>query len=325
MSRATIESEVQVGALAHGPQEVGTGIAEIEIHRLGLGIDRHAAPGGSAAALPRIAAPGVVAGLARGRDRRPAPDLVAVLRVVRGDVAQPAPIAGGDAEQQPVLVGGGVVIGHRRHRVEGVGGVVDGHLVPDLLAVLGVQRDQVAVERGDVDVAVEQRDAAVGGEGDDVRVVLELPLQLAGGRIQRIDVVVRRRHVHGAVVDDRRVLHRPRIGHLELPGEVQAARVVAVDLHRAGVVIPEITLCRQDPVRGVGRGVHELLRARRGLGPGAAGAEADRHGNTRDRERQMRGTGLQFGAESHGTFFLPESPSGGAAPHSSSDAAISRT
>ena len=71
---------VEVRALAHGAQEIGLRVTQIGVERVAARVDRDARPERRAAALPRVARPGVVAGLARARDRLPLPHALAASR-----------------------------------------------------------------------------------------------------------------------------------------------------------------------------------------------------------------------------------------------------
>ena len=150
------------------------------------------------------------------------------LGVERLDEAADAVFAAVGADQDLALDGG------RRHRLAiallGIGDLFR----PDPLAGLGVERDQLGVERGDIDLVAVDRDAAIVGAAaigrDRPHLVLVMPHLLAGLGVERIDVVERGGDVHHAVDDDRRGLHRFHDLGLEYPGRVQTRHVAAIDL-----------------------------------------------------------------------------------------------
>ena len=149
----------------------------------------------------RHVAPGLVAGLARQRNRARAPHLLAGCRVVRGDDAGVVAgvglaLAPGDhlavGDDRPGARARALLrLHHRRfpHHVAGVD--VDG---VDL--IVGAAVDERAAPH---------RDVAVGAAVDAFRqLAAVLPHQVAGLRVDRRDDVARAGHVHHAVVDERR-------------------------------------------------------------------------------------------------------------------------
>ena len=97
--------------------------------------------------------------------------------------------------------------------------------VPDLR----VERDEIAVERADVDRVVEDGDAAVDAREPEVEHAggdraHPFPQRLAALQIQRGHVGRARRDVHHAVGDDRRRFHRSRCPAADRPRPAAAAR-----------------------------------------------------------------------------------------------------
>ena len=86
-----------------------------------------------------------------------------------------------------------------------------------IFAVLGVQRDQVAIGRGEVDRVLIDRRAAVPDVEGVVLGVLVMPDFLAGARVDGPEIVGRRDVDHPVRHDRRR---------LELPGSSGIARPV---------------------------------------------------------------------------------------------------
>ncbi len=161
-------------------------------------------------------------------DRVEAPDELAVLGVIGLDEAADAILAAVGADQDFAVDGGW------RHRLAvALLGIADLFL-PDDGAGLGVERDELRVERADIDLVVIDRDAAVvrpAAEGRDrTELRLEVPDLLAGLGVERIDVAVGGGDVHDAVNNDRRRLQRLFDFGGEDPGRMQMPHVAAVDL-----------------------------------------------------------------------------------------------
>ncbi len=156
------------------------------------------------------------------------PDLLAGLGIIGADEAADAVFAAIGADQDLVLDHG------RRHRLAiaefGIGNVGD----PDDLARLGVQRDQLGIERREIDLVVKNLDAAIvraaAENRDRPHLVIVVPELLAGLGVKRVDMAERGRHIHHAIDDDRRRLERFLDVGLEDPGDMQALDVVAIDL-----------------------------------------------------------------------------------------------
>ena len=186
-----------------------------DVDQVQLGIEaRHHPRADVGPLLVGHAAPRLVARLAGGRNQAPAPELLSGPRVVSHDDARlgTAPRAAAPAGDHLAVGddGAGRVPG-------GVLRVVEELRLPDQLAGGGVQREGVVVVGGVDDHVVPDRDVAVDAD-QAAQVVVDvvgdvpaiLPLQVAGHRVQRLDDVVRVRHVQRAAVRDRRSLLRTR-------------------------------------------------------------------------------------------------------------------
>ncbi len=187
---------VEVAALVAVHGEVRAGVAGRDEQRLRGRVDREPAPHRRAAVLPRVAGPGLVAGLAGTGNRLPVPHLVAVLRAERAHLADVAEVAARGAQDDLA------VVDVRRHREPVVLRVVAlvGRAAVDvegLAAGARVERDDAAVLRREEDLAVGEADPAVDRVRQHVaRRVGELPLERAGRRVEREHAVVRGRDVH---------------------------------------------------------------------------------------------------------------------------------
>ena len=305
-----VRVKVVPGARVAGPR---ARIARAPIGESELGIEAARDPHRRATRAPRVAGPGVVAGLAGRRHRVALPDLLARLGIERDDEAANAALAARDADHDAAACR------ERRDRhVVAVVVILDG-LVPDDGAALRIERDDARVGRRRVDLVAVQRDAAirrvahadVGGHLMPIA-----PEEVAGLGVDREDLVERRRHEHHAVVDDRRRLmafsrarrHRPRGRQVRDVARVDSReRAVA-----PGVVLPQI----HEPVA-------RLRRLEPSVRHGAVASSVLRAG----RERGQR----QAGSQSQATVFGDHRDSycGGAALNGSSglesDAAFERT
>ena len=273
---------VEVVAGADCAVEVGRGIADHEIDALVGEIDRRILPNAAAERLVRVAVLGqrrllgldvavqVASGRVLGRpdadgvlgDRVESPEQLAVLGVVGLDEAADAVFAAVGADQDLAVDSG------RGHRFAIALLRIADLLLPDDRTGLGVERDQLRVERADIDPVVVDRDAAVvraAAEGRDrTELGLEVPDFGAGLGVERVDVAVRGGDVHHAVDDDRRRLERFLDLRLEDPGRMQAADVAAVDLGvrvEAGLLVIAVGMKEVRAV--VGRVVELALRDRR--------------------------------------------------------------
>ena len=207
-----------------------------DVDQVQLGVDaRHHPRADVPALLERDVAPGLVTRLARPRNQPPPPQLLARRRVVRGDDA-----AVRAAPRVAAPAGVDLAVGHYRPRglVGRVDRVVEDLGVPHHLARLGVEsyevvvharvKDQLTVD-GDVAVGVDQ--AADHVVAQVVRTVAAvLPDRVAGYRVDGLDGVLRVRHEHHAVADQRRPLLAAVGGQGAAPDQPEAADVVAVDL-----------------------------------------------------------------------------------------------
>ena len=157
-------------------------------------------PHGDAARLPGVTLPGLVTGLSGPRDRVGLPRGLAVFRVEGGDVAADAELAARGADHDLALRDQ-----RRQGEVVTVLVVVDGR-VPHHLAGLGIERDHVGIDGADVHAVLPERHAPVGGmELEQVlrQILLVAPEQVARLGVEREDLLLRGRHEHDAVVDDR--------------------------------------------------------------------------------------------------------------------------
>src|SRR5207237_9864501 len=159
--------------------------------------------------------PGLGTLLTRRRDRIPTPCLGTVAGAVGGHVPASLVLGAGhsDVHQAAVVEG--------RHRLaEALLGVADLGL-PELGAAPLVQRDQLAVNLADVDLAVAHRGAAVYEAAADRRLVrvdvgVVLPEHGAVLGVERPHVVSAGRHVHGPFRD-----HGRRPGGAPISGGVR--------------------------------------------------------------------------------------------------------
>ncbi len=289
---------VQVVARANRAVKIRRGIADDEKRRVRLAVDRRRHPHPAAERLKEVAAL-VGQHLLFGRD-------VAVHVAARRVVDRPHPFLTlvGDRVERPqqVAVGGAVRLqetpdavlaairadqhlavddrGRHRFRVAlfGVGDL----LFPQDLAGLRVERHQLRVDRAHEQPAALDRDAAIvvaAAHGDDrAELVLVVPELLARRRVDRVEMVERRRQIHDAVDDDGRGFHRFQHRGLEHERGLQLADVAGGDLGSGVVARLVVAAVGMDPVlrvtrrgverglRDVGAGCQSLSRRRRSTG-----------------------------------------------------------
>ena len=223
----------------------GRGDRRADIDQIQIRVVAGHHPGADVSALlERDVAPGLVARLAGARNQPPAPQLLAGRRVVRGDDAAERPAA-------RVAAPPGVRLAVGDDRTRGLVGrvhrVVEDLGVPHHLARLRVQGDDVIVHRGVDDQLAVDGDVAVGLDQAADHVVAQvvrpvaavLPDQVAGHRVDGLDDVLRVRHEHHAVADQRRPLLAALARQGAAPDQPETADVVPVDLIE-GAVAPAV-------------------------------------------------------------------------------------
>ena len=201
-------------------------------------------------------------------NREERPEELAVVRVERLDEAADAVFAAIRADQHLALDD------RRRHRFRVTLFRIGDLRFPKQIPGLGVERNELGVDRAHVQLAAFDGDTAIvvaAAHGDDrSQLVLVVPVLFAGRRVDRVHVIERRCQEHDAVDHDRRGLHRFEHGGLEHVGRLHLRHVAGVDL-AAGVVSRLIVAAvRMNPVLGVGSGAveHRLRDRRRRLGHG---------------------------------------------------------
>ena len=162
----------------------------------------------------RQVAPRLVSGFARAGYRAGAPDLRAGRRVVgRDDTRLRSACRRTAAAGDDLAIGndraGGVIGGVLRVVQDlGLPGQLTGHSVEREDVPVGARVDDEAAVNGEVAVDVEQRERHGVKERFQIVRILPpvLPQQVAGGGVDGLDDVARVRHVHHAVIDERRPL-----------------------------------------------------------------------------------------------------------------------
>ena len=243
------------------------------------------------AVLEGDAAPRLVARLAGGRNRPPAPQLLARPRVVGGDDAGVRPAVRHAAPARERSPAADDRPRGLRRRVDPV---VEDLRLPHLLAGLRVESEDVVVRAGVDDVAAVDGHVPVGLEqvGEDVLLhVLRhlapvLPDEVAGDGVDRLDDVARVRHVEHAPVGQRCPLLAARPERAR-PDHPQVADVVPVDLIERAVAPAVLRPAPHQPVagrrvlqHGVGDGHEPVVRRLR------AGASRPRETDCRCYDRQ---------------------------------------
>ena len=280
------------------------------------------------ALLERDVAPGLVARLAGTGDEARPPQLLAGRRVMRGDDAGVRPAA-------RVAAPAGVHLAVGDDRARGLVGrvhrVVENLGVPNHLARLRVQGDEVVVHAGMEDQLAVDGDVAVGVDQAADHVVAQvvrpvaavLPDQVAGHRVDGLDGVLRVRHEHHAVADQRRPLLAAVGRQGAAPDQPEAPDVVAVDLIERAVAPAVERAAPHQPL--VGARVQQLrvgdradavrlLGQDRGRGNGCEGQRGDDAARDAHREEpERRPADCEHDASSGFEFWPIMSPAGGAA------------
>ena len=150
----------------------------------------------------------------------------------------------------------------RRHR-DGLAHVDVGELgLPQQLAVVGIERDRVAVERVEYDLAVPEHGPAIDhvAAGDTLRCRFGMrlvgPFQRRTGfrQIERKDDVrVGGDHEHRVVDDDRRGFLTLDHARRKREGDTQVFDSVAVDLAQSRIARGGVVFCRHRPLSVIGR------------------------------------------------------------------------
>src|SRR5438552_3186624 len=138
-------ARVEIVALARIAVPVGTRIARAPVEQLQRGIVRAGQPRRAAAVHPAVAGPRLAAGFAGRWHREEAPDLLAGLRIVRVEESANARLAAADADDH-------LAVDDERRGGDRVARRILADVDrPSLDARLRVEREEIPVERADVD------------------------------------------------------------------------------------------------------------------------------------------------------------------------------
>ena len=280
-----VERDHRVGVeVVAGPQvrvPVGAGVADAPVGQVERRVVRRRQPHRSAAGLPRVAAPRLVAALARPRHRVEAPQLLAGGGIERGDEAANAVLAAADADEDLVLHR------ERRHRDRVAQLRVADRNVPERPPTGGVDGHEMAVERAHEERRAEDGEPAVVGAAADARLgrrgVAVLPEHAPRLRVHGEHVVRTLRDVHDAVHHERRRLPGAERLVGEHPLELEVLHVAGVDLAQQRVTLAGVRPGVGQPVlRLVGRALQAIGGDLRECGRGRA---EQRRSATSDRAR----------------------------------------
>ena len=251
-------ARVQVVPLAQITVPIRTRVTRAPVEQPQLRIVGTRQPGRSAAMFPRVAGPGVAARFTGCRNRPESPDPLTALRIVRVEEAANAGFAPADTDDDLP------VDGERRRRDRVPRPILGYGNAPTFAARGRVQGDQIAVERPDVDGAVDDGDTAVdAGEAQIQHAWCNRPAPLPEGPpaadAQRDDRRRTRRDVHRPVGHDRRALQRAGARRLVDPRRTETRNIVdgnlrewrkAVSLVRSRIREPLASrapvVCRRD-------------------------------------------------------------------------------
>ena len=248
---------VEVVAGPNVADEVGARIAGAPVRQIGVGIVCACHPGGRAAVLPAVAAPCLVARLARPRHGPEAPGPLAARGVVRVEKTTNAVLGAGDADDH-------LVLDRQRGGRQRVPRLVVGDLdVPPHAAGPHVERDQMRIDRRDEDLVAEGGDAAVHLAAAGPQVLGQAPpvgpQRPSRLDVQRDDVARRIGEVHHAVEHQGRGLEMMATLHLVHPQRAQPLHVVAVDLVQRGESFPVVGAVVGEPAARFARGLADAV------------------------------------------------------------------
>ena len=246
---------VETVALAHvgDPRRRVSGPEVEEVRRR---IVRPRMPDRRAADLPRVGGPGLAAGLTGGGNRVPSPLALAGVGIEGLDESARSHLARSGHPDDDLAFHDERSLGH-----EVAVRVVHDLRLPDLLAGLRVERDEMRVQRAEDHAVLVERDPAVVGNQADERadvvgnLALVPPERHTGDGVHRVHAIERqrgRRREHHAVVHDRRRLLVAEGAAREDPLRHQLLDVARIDLVE-----------RAEAPAAVGAVVHEPLRGRR--------------------------------------------------------------
>ncbi len=257
---------------------VGAGVADAPIKKIQLGVVGAGKPGGPAARLPTVAAPGVVAGLAGAGDGDEPPATLARLRVVAVEKAPDARLAAAHADDH--LARG--CQGGRRDRVTQF--VVAQAGRPPEGTREAVERHELRVESAHEDGAVEQGHPAVGGaEAQSAHVLrqhrIPPPEAPARARVEGHHGTARLGQVHHAVGHEGRRFEGSLLIRLVHPDRPQLRHVLGPDLVEGREALCVVGARVGEPRAGLGAGLPQTVV--RDLGARARGDETSQ-GNEAD-------------------------------------------
>jgi len=186
---------------------------------------------------------------ALGGNGEGAPQFLAVIGIEARDVAAHAELAARATDEH-------LAVHHERHQREILALLVVLDLgIPEHLAGLGVECDQMVVGGGEIKLVLPQADAAAGRmqlEQIVGKLPLVAPILVARLCVQRDHLPHRRCNEHHAIVDDRRRLVSLDDAGRECPHRGQVLDVRGVDLVERAIAVSIIGPAIQHPVAGFG-------------------------------------------------------------------------
>ncbi len=214
--------------------------------------------------LPRIAFPGVVAGLSGTGNGVETPFALAGIGVVGIDESADAILSAGNADDDQVLHG------EWRDGEAVAGSVVGGGDVPADGPGLGIERDDVSVERAEEDLVAEDGHAAidVSAAGPNVAGNLALihPDGASGAGVEGEGAIVLRGGVEDSVNDQRSGFELSGGGGLVNPLGDDVVRVGDIDLIERAEALSGVVAGVRHPVLRLFGGVEETVGGELGVG-----------------------------------------------------------
>ena len=223
----------------------GCGVAGAPIDCLGVWIVVACHPGRSSTRFPVVALPRFVTWLTRAGNGESPPQFLARVGIIGNDITAHAKLAAGTADDH-------LAVDDQRHQGQILPLLVVLNLgIPDHFAGLGIERYQMVVRRGEVQLILPKSHAAAGRvQLKEVfgKLAFVSPVLVTGLGVERNHLPHRRCNEHHAIVDDRWGLVSLDHTGRERPHRRQVFHVRSIDLVERAVSLAVIGPAIMHPV-----------------------------------------------------------------------------